>query len=77
MQIREKDHRVNQLARTCVAILAIVAASLLAGLEAVPVVPDTLAGAGMGGVIAAFVIYRAERGSGELDARRSREIAVR
>lgn len=67
----------NQLATTLCGTLAIGGASLLAVFESIPIVPDTLAGAGAGGVIAAFVIYRAERDGDELSARRSRQIAVR
>ncbi len=67
----------NHVVTTLCGTLTIAGVSLLAVFESIPIIPDTLAGAGAGGVIAAFVIYRAERDGYELTARRSRQIAVR
>jgi hypothetical protein len=67
----------NNILTTLSGALTIAGLSLLAVFESVPIVPDTLSGGGAGGVMAAFIIYRAERNGHELSARRTREIAVR
>ena len=64
----------TDLATDVPAAIAVGVATVLAFLDAIPVVQDTLIGAGIGTLAGKLAIRRLERRHGELASRRVREI---
>jgi hypothetical protein len=53
------------------------ATELFAVLESLPLVNDTLLGAGFGAIVGKFIVHRVERRRGEIPARRVRQLDLR
>ena len=64
----------NDLLSTLAALLTVLAASVLAVFDALPVLQDALIGAGAGAIVAKLLVRRRERAGAELSARRIRQI---